>query len=289
LLEELFFKIKPYLELSFYDPFHAGLVESQVEQGVVWLREQVAERLAGEEGLRIGVDELSADYLLSFTPEIVARHIRIHRDSYRLLRQRSLVFAEKREGQCSLLIMAFDHPGLLAKIFGVMSLNNLMVLNARIFTWGDGTAVDVLDVRPVEGTDFTEQNWAALNEELDLAIDHRLGLSQKLYRKLGAPRTVKKELPVAPKPKVEVNNEVSTEYTVVEVHGGAGGGRLYRVTQVLADSGINIHKAFISTEVKQQVDVFYVADDQRNKIEDSGIKEKINESLLTALESKKEN
>lgn len=289
LLEELFLKIKPYLELSFHDPSHAGLVESQMEQGVVWLREQVAERLVGEEGLRIGVDELSADYLLSFTPDIVARHIRVHRDRYRLLRQKSLVFAENSKGQCSLLVMAFDHPGLLAKIFGVMILNNLVVLNARIFTWGDGTAVDVLDVRPMDGTDFAEQNWAVLNEELDRALDHRLGLSQKLYRKFGAVRTVKKELPVAPLPMVEVNNEASAEYTVVEVHGGAGEGRLYRVTQVLADSGINIHKAFISTEVKQQVDVFYVADGQGNKIEDLSIKKKINEKLLAALQLEKGN
>lgn len=289
LLEELFLKIKPYLELSFHEPSHAGLVESQVEQGVAWLREQVAERLAGEEGLRISLGELSPDYLLSFAPEIVARHMLVHRDRYHLLRQRSLVFAEKRKDQWSLLIMAFDHPGLLAKIFGVMTLNNLMVLNARIFTWGDGTAVDVLDVRPLDGTDFAEQDWTALNQELDRAMDHRLGLSQRLYRKLGAARTRQRDLPGASKPRVEVNNEVSTEYTVVEVHGGGGEGRLYRVTQVLADSGVNIHKAFISTEVKQQVDVFYVADEQGGKIEDAGIKEKINKRLLAALELKEEN
>ncbi|MFN2353191.1 MAG: hypothetical protein ABR512_01530, partial [Desulfopila sp.] len=60
-------------------------------------------------------------------------------------------------------------------------------------------------------------------------------------------------------------------------------------TQVLADSGINIHKAFISTEVKQQVDVFYVADEQGNKIEALSTKKNINEKLLVALQLKRNN
>ena len=283
LLQELFLKIKPYLELSRFDSAHAGLVESQVEQGVDWLREQVAGLLSEVEGLRIDVDDLAPDYLLSFTPETIVGHVLTHRDNYRLLRQKSLVFAADGKDRWSLLIMSHDQPGLLAKICGVMALNNLTVLNARIFTWVDGTAVDVLEVRPTDGLVFGERDWQALNRELDLAITHRLGLSHRLYRKLAAVYGRKKELLSRQVPRVVVDNQASAAYTVIEVYGSDREGQLYRITQALADFKIHIYKAFIATEVARLIDVFYVLDGAGEKIDDPEFEREIIEGLLYAV------
>ncbi len=288
LLQEMFQKVKPYLELSGFDREQAGLVESQVEQGVVWLRQRVAELLVGEADLRVGIDDLSDDYLLSFTPEAVAHHVRIHRDNYRLLRQKSLVYASEKEGQWSLLIMSSDQPGLLAKICGVMALNNLTVLNAQIFTWGDGTVVDVLDVRPTDGLGFSERDWSALNVELDLAVTYRFGLSHRLYQKLAAVYGRKKELVSRQQPRVLIDNEASSTYSIIEVYGSEREGQLYRVTQTLADFGINIHKAFIATEVERSIDVFYVLDRAGSKIEDHVFKREITEGVLHSIRDKEE-
>ncbi len=283
LLQEMFLKIKPYLEFSGFDHAHAGLVESQVEQGVLWLREQVSDLLAGEDGLKITVDELSPDYLLSFNAETVARHVVTHRDNYRLLRQKSLVFAEEEKEYWSLLIMATDQAGLLAKICGVMALNNLTVLNARIFTWNDGTVVDVLDVRPTDGTSFSERDWLSLNRELDLAIAHRLGLSHRLFNKLAEVYGRRRELLSKEQPKVVVDNETSARYTVIEVYGTDREGQLYRITQTMADFGLSIYKAFIATEVERLIDVFYVLDSSSTKIQDNDFKQEIINGLLYTI------
>jgi [protein-PII] uridylyltransferase len=231
----------------------------------------------------VSVDELTDDYLLSFPPEVVAQHVVAHRDNYRLLRQKSLVYASEKEGQWSLLIMSSDQPGLLAKICGVMTLNNLTVLNAQIFTWSDGTVVDVLDVRPTDGLGYDERDWAALNVELDLAITYRLGLSHRLYKKLAAVQARKKDLVSRHKPRVIINNDASTTFTVIEVYGNDREGQLYRVTQTFADFGINIHKAFIATEVERSIDVFYVLDRGGNKIEESEFKGEIVEGVLHCI------
>lgn len=283
LLQEMFYKIKPYLELSQFDQAQAGLVEDQVAQGVVWLRKQVGDLLVTESGLEIDVDELSADYLLSFSPETVVEHLLLHRDNFKLLRQKSLIFATEKSEQWKLLIMSNDQPGLLAKICGVMALNNLTVLNAQIFTWVDGTVVDVLDVRPTDGLGFDERDWQALNNELNLAISHRLGLSHRLYKKLEGIYGRQKELISRKKPKVVIDNTTSGSFSIVEVYGNDRQGQLYRITQTLADFGVNIYKAFIATEVSQLIDVFYVLDSQGEKIQDADFQKEIVDGVLYSI------
>ncbi len=287
LLQEMFLRVQPYLEVSAHDNAGEGSVERQVEEGVVWLREQVRELVSEKKDMRLDIDDLSADYLLSFTPDVIAGHIEIHRDNYRLLRQKSMIFAKNNGEQWSLLIMTTDQPGLLAKICGVMALNNLTVLNAQIFTWADGTVVDVVDVRSTDGLAFSEKDWQGLNRDLDLVIAHRLGLGHRLYKKLAAAYARRKELVGRQESRVVIDNETSEVFTVVEIYADDRPGQLYHITQTLADFGINIHKAFIATEVDQLIDVFYVLDSEKRKVEDDEFKEEIVQGVLYSIEKER--
>jgi len=279
----MFLKILPYLDFSGTHPRETVVLEQHVEQGVTWLREQIEELLAREEAPRIHPASLPADYILSFTPEMVAEHLRIHRDNQRLLRQKSLVVAHEQGENWSLLVMSTDRPGLLAKICGVVALHNLAVVKAQIFTWDDGTVVDVLDVRSLDGLSFSEKDWADLNKDLDLAIAHRLGLGHRLYKKLSSVSSRRLEMTSRIMPRVIVDNESSDMYTVVEVYSADLPGQLYQITQTLADFGMNIHKAYIATEVEQLIDVFYVLDVRGGKMLDSDFQKEIVHGLLYAL------
>ena len=283
LMLEMFLRIQPYLELSYFDHKGAGAIDRQMEEGVIWLREQVARLLQDDEGVLMDVADLSADYLLSFTPEAVAEHIRIHRDHHRVIRQKSLIVARDKKDKWSLLVVSTDQPGLLAKICGVMALHNLTVLNAQIFTWSDATVVDVIEVRSTEGLKFKEKDWQALNRDLDLAINHRLGLGHRLYQKLSSAYGRRKELQGRQESRVIIDNETSEAYTVVEVYAPDRPGQLYHITQTLADFGVNIHKAFIATEVERLIDVFYVLDLQHEKIIDPEFKKEVIQGLLYSI------
>ncbi len=283
LMLDMFFKIKPHLEENGLVLQEDGALANHAEEGVDWLRGQVAALLRKENGLKVGEEDLTSDYLVSFTPEKVAEHVRIHSAQHRLIRQKSLIFASEEGEHWSLLIMSTDQPGLLAKICGVMALNNLNVINAQIFTWADGTAVDVIDVRSTDGLVFEEIDWESLNSDLDLAIARRLGLGHRLFQKLSSTYERRFELSGNIEPRIVMDNKSSDQFSVIEVYAMDVPGQLYHITQTLADFGVNIYKAFIATEVEQLIDIFYVLDRQGGKIVDATFQEEITQGLLYAI------
>ncbi|MFH0785352.1 MAG: [protein-PII] uridylyltransferase [Pseudomonadota bacterium] len=280
LLEELYQKVYPHLETGRHGVHD---VTAHEEQGVEWLRERVRVLLKEAQGLHVDIATLGSDYMLSFSPESVARHVLTQRDNYQLLRQRALVVAEETEDAWQLLIMTVDRPGLLAKICGVMTLNNLTVVRAQIFTWQDGTVVDVIDVRSTDGLNFVEKDWLSLNQQLDLAIEHRMGLSYRLYQKLSSSygRRAKTVAEIASK--VIIDNKSSENYSVIEVYAADIPGQLYHITQAMADFGLNIHKAYIATEVEQLIDVFYVLDSQGQKLVDADFRQEVTKGILYSI------
>jgi [protein-PII] uridylyltransferase len=280
LMEEMYLKVYPYLDIGWSAESD---VTAHEEQGVEWLREQLRLRLKGEEGLMIDPDCLSTDYVLSFSPEDIVEHILTQRDHYQRIRQRSLVVAKEEEEGFSLLVMAVDRPGLLAKICGVMALNNLSVTKAQIFTWADNTVVDVIDVRSTDGLSFAEKDWQGLNEQLDLAIAHRMGLSHRLYSKLASVYGRKKQPVGNVASKVIIDNKSSDAFTVIEVYAADIPSQLYHITQAMADFGLNIHKAYIATEVEQLIDAFYVLDSSGCKITDEPFKEEVTRGILHSI------
>jgi len=284
LMEELYFKIYPYLDLGRQGAAVGDELDGHVEQGIEWLRRQVGDLLDREDGVKVDVAALSSDYMLSFAPQVIVEHVLSHRDNYNLLRQKSLIKADKSDDCWSLLIMAVDRPGLLAKICGVMALNNLAVIRAQIFTWADNTVVDAIDVRPTDGLSFMERDWQALNDDLDKAISHRLGLGHRLYKKMSSTYGHRRELTGEMTTKVVIDNKSSDIYSVIEVYSPDLPGQLYRITQTLTDFGMNIQKAYIATEVGQLIDVFYVLDSRGEKLIDSEFQHEVIQGVLYSID-----
>ena len=84
---------------------------------------------------------------------------------------------------------------------------------------------------------------------------------------------------------VEIHNEVSREYTVVDVYTGDRVGLLFTITNTLYHLWLEIHVAKITTMVEQVLDVFYVTDHEGRKIEDPARLETVRQELMRALES----
>ncbi len=278
LLYEMYLKIHPYFQVQAVED-----VLPLVDQGVDWLREQVALLIDEGKDSRVKLVDFSSDYLLSFTPEAVAAHVRVHEENYQMLQQKALLFPRNLQTQWSLLVMCRDRSGLLAKICGVLSLHNLSVLNAQIFTWKNGSVVDVLDVRPEDGVGYEEKDWQVVNDDLNRALNHRLGLGHRLYKKLASGVSGRKRPTGSAETRVVVDNEASDRYTVIEVYSADSPGQLYRITQTLADFGINIYRAYIATEVEQLIDVFYVLDSENEKVTDSSFVKELQDGLLYGI------
>ncbi|NDY42483.1 [protein-PII] uridylyltransferase [Dissulfurirhabdus thermomarina] len=269
LVQELFLKVAHLLERT-------DLASPDRIQAVEWMRRQVAERLRGSDAPAPGV--FPEDYLLAFGPDEVAGHVRL---AARVAEGRGPVVVPADQGTCwSVLVMARDRAGLLARICGVFALHNLRVLGARIFTWSDGTAVDVLEVAPaLEGEALGDHDWERLRADMAAALSGRLGLT---YRIRGKRPPVGERGCLRPEVRVEVDDTVSDFHTVVEVYAPARAGLLYDITRTLAEFGVDISRARVSTHVDQVVNVFYVRDRHGAKIDDPDLREEIRRALADA-------
>ena len=275
LLLELYLKIALLLDRK--DLSEEEQVQG-AELGVKWIKEKVSGLLPDD--TNINFDLFSDDYLLSFPPEVIVEHIS---QSKELANQEVLFFHEKNPESWTILVMAKDRPGLLARIFGVLALHNLNVLAARIFTWADGTAVDTIEVSSAISESYDGQDWEAMEKELLLAIKQRLGLEHRISRKLaplrGKPQGAQQRLAA----KVTIDNQASEQFSVIEVFSQDRIGILYDITKTLSDFGISIYRARIGSKADQVVDVFYVHDYDGRKIEDPAFKEELQQGLLHAV------
>ena len=287
LITEFFHRIKSCLDAGCATEEIPVLSEEEKDQGIQWLQAQVGNLVEGK-GIRLHVDQLPDDYLMSFTPDTIAYHLKIHNDDALRLQQKVLIFPEVRQGYWSVLIMSKNSSGLLAKLCGVLALHNLNVLGAHIFTWLDETVVDVLNVVPGSSTEFSDQDWLALERDINRAVNYRLDVGSQLHKKLHSPGCRPKRQIQQLRQEVIIDNTTSQRFTVIEVYAGDRPGTLYNLTQTLADYGLDIHRARIATEVEQLIDIFYVSFRDGTKLEEPARIDKLQEILLQVIEDKEE-
>ena len=190
---------------------------------------------------------------------------------------------EDKTGNCwEITIVALDRPGLFANIAGVLALNAINILSADIYTWRDGTAVDVLRTSsPLDGL-FVQEKWIKVKEDLKNVLAGKLSL-ESIVGNEETPRSPTGLKKLSQKPTVVVDNESSDFFTIIEVYCHDHVVLLYRITHALFELGLDIHSARIATATDQVVDVFYVRDLEGQKIEDVGRVKEIKRILLQQL------
>ncbi len=242
-----------------------------------WMREQIRSMLNSP--MPVPETILPDDYLFGNSPEEVVRHLTLHAE----LRRREVILeARAEDDHWAILIMTRDRPGLLSKICGILALNNLQILAAQIYTWHDGTVVDILHVASSIDNQFADQNWKKLEDDLTRAIHFRLGLSHRLSAKFRAILSGSAQSPRRRPAQVIIDTKASDRFTVIEVYAQNRAELLYDITRTLSEFGINTFRAKIGTKGDQIVDVFYVLDHEGKRIDDEVFQQEIKNGLLHA-------
>ena len=273
LMLEVYHKIAHLLEQhELIDPDRIAAVE--------WMKDKVCNLL--ESHKKDIIDILPEDYLLSFTPEAVVKHLELRQE---LATREVLVMPEDRGNYWSILLMTKDRTGLLAKISGLFTLYSLNILQAQIFTLKDGTVVDVLDVRSDIDRPFQEVDWPRVESDLRKVLRNRLSLSHRLAAKFASLSGTHHKLSITREPRVIIDNEQSDFFTIIEIYSQDSPCLLYSVTKTLAEFDINIYKAKIGTSADQVVDVFYVLDSLGERLDDTDLTDEVKNALLYAAKS----
>jgi [protein-PII] uridylyltransferase len=174
-----------------------------------------------------------------------------------------------------------DRPGLFSRVAGILALNGLDVLSARVWTSDDGVAVEEFLVDPVFGGD---PDWGAIEEDVRRVLAGRLSLEARLAERARV-YGGRSSLPSATPARTQVlfDNDASPGATVVEVRAPDRIGTLYRITRALADLELDIRSAKVATLGHEVVDAFYVLDGEGEKLTDADHRREVEGAVLLEL------
>jgi [protein-PII] uridylyltransferase len=209
--------------------------------------------------------DMSPRYRLYMPTAAILEHI----DLYHKLGAADFLWDIKRSADAnarSVTICAKDRPGLISKIAGVFTLNNIDILDVQVFTWRNNIALDIFKVKPPPDEIREAEKWDRTEKNLAAALSGELNLAAALQKKRTAFR--RSSIQKYKKPhRVEVDNTGSSFFTIIEVFTYNFPGLLFSITDALYRCGLNIWVAKIATKADQVVDVFYIWDLNGDKVD----------------------
>jgi [protein-PII] uridylyltransferase len=240
--------------------------------------ETTAAQRADAEAIVAGIDPR---LFAQLTPRQTARHVRLvgrarAAASSNIPALALEVAANPREGHSELAIVAPDMPGVLAAIAGALAAARIDVLGAVLGHVDLGAArsdpsdkahrprlvTDLFYVRDLKGAAIPpdDPRWTKVLADLRDLFEDGTPDPMKVAD-LIARRRPPSSLPkrVTPGVITEIRlHDDSTQATIIEVFTRDRVGVLYAITQTLADLGLDITLAKVSTEGEKVADVFYV-------------------------------
>lgn len=279
LLQELYEKSFNVLERG---DFHQEARSERVRK----VKRMVLELLDDEYPVAAVKDELKAmtnRHLLSNSPAVIAEHVKLLLG----LENEKIITRLDHEhdgGYSNFTICTLDVPGLFSMITGVMAANGINILGAQIHTSSNGKALDILHVNSPQGFVITDDSrWNRLGEDLRQVLTGKVQVAALVAKRHRPTLLAERAKPKFPA-RVEIDNQVSSDYTVIDIYTHDKVGILYQITSALTELGLYIGVSKISTKVDQVADVFYVKDIFGHKIKNQGRLDEIRERLLKAVE-----
>jgi [protein-PII] uridylyltransferase len=101
-------------------------------------------------------------------------------------------------------------------------------------------------------------DWSRIAGDLERGIVGQLAIEARLAERAHTYRRRRALAATATPPSVRIDNEASSNATVVEMRAPDRIGLLYRITKALADLGLDIRHARVQTLGPDVVDTFYV-------------------------------
>ncbi|MBI2177190.1 MAG: [protein-PII] uridylyltransferase [Candidatus Tectomicrobia bacterium] len=251
------------------EALHRKRQADEVGEQVVLEARAAASRVGGDL-IRRHVEGMPERYRAGTPPQEILRHIELGR---KLEAGGAACVVDvthrRRLGNTLLTLVCRDRLGLFAMIAGTLAAFDLSILDAKVYTRADGLVVDSFQVVDSEGKVVADPAlWERFREVMDDLLGGRMSLDEVLgknRRFLRLKQRVHFDLPTV----VGFDLMASGDATVLEVITPDRHGLLARIARFLADEGVSISRAKISTEGPRAVDAFYVTDAEGRKIEDA--------------------
>jgi [protein-PII] uridylyltransferase len=226
-------------------------------------------------------DNMSPRYRLYMPARSMLEHIKL----FNRLGEADFIWDIKRSADANtrlVTICAKDRPGLISKIAGVFTLNNIDILDVQVFTWRNNIALDVFEVNPPPDKIMEEEKWQRAEKNLAAALSGDLILTTALRKKISNLRPFNNGMRRIPHG-ITVDNTSSSFFTIIEVFTYDFPGLLFNISDALYKCDLNIWVAKIATKADQVVDVFYVWDLNGQKVDSPDRVENIKAAIMARL------
>ncbi len=229
-------------------------------------------------------------YLASLTPGMIQRHALLTRargDRPCVLD----VIQRPKKGFSEVALVAADTPGFLARCAGVMLANRIDIIGAQISSRAAvvpgeiGEALDVFYVRDRYGRAIppADARWQRVEDDLAAVLTGKADVDALVAARREQSTLKKRKTPDVPT-EIEIDNDVASQFTVVDVFTQDRLGVLYAITRTLARLGLDVALSKVATEADRVADVFYVRDETTGaKIVDPARLAAIKDALRAAL------
>ncbi len=197
--------------------------------------------------------QMPEDYLRSTRAEDVVWHLGLLRDLTGL----SNLGVRQGSPVDTAVVVGRNASGFRQKVAGSFAANGIDVLEARMFTRGDGMIIDSFQVRDDRsGGRVRDERWESARKDLEAAVGGELDTHSKVVARASAyPATADR------KPRAECWFDSATGDMVVSIRCADRIGRLAEILDILARSGLEVRLAKLDSRGDELVDTFHVRSD----------------------------
>ena len=228
--------------------------------------------------------KLPRNYWTGFDTDMHVRHAglgRTFRDMDVPLLTDFRQVAERKVTELTLLTV--DDAGLFSRVAGAVAGLGINIIGARITTCTDGTVLDVFQLQTADNELVSDTHVLdVFKDGITGAVTGTLRPQAALDERWRSLPARVRRLPV--RSRVILSNRISSTHTVIEINGRDFPGLLHRLTRTLADLGLQIQTATVSTYGERVVDVFYVKDLFGLQVHNQARLDTIRDRLLAVFE-----
>ena len=154
------------------------------------------------------------------------------------------------------------------------------IVNAKIFTNSSNIAIDVIWIQDKDNKPILDgARLDRIKEKILNYIQSDIKIEKPAEPRISNKRINAFTVPVS----VKIMNNISSDYTVIEVSGKDRPSILYGLARTINLLNLNLFRAQVATFGERVVDVFYVLNSENKKIHHHNSKKSIEKRLLEVL------
>jgi [protein-PII] uridylyltransferase len=215
-----------------------------------------------EESIKNHIESINdLAYLQQYSQEEINQHIEeIEKGSS------VSVFIKTDENFTGITVITRDSESLLSRLCGALSINDLNIHDARIYTRKDGIVIDFFNVSDFRsGQAIEELRYDKIKEKIEQAVKNELQIVAEFNNVKSKWWRIENKF-FKRKGRVKVSFEKHDKYTIIDVYSPDRLGLLYQITREMNELGLSIYFAKIATQGDDVVDSFYVLDRYKRKV-----------------------